>query len=293
LGTPFGFNYSVNAGIVSAYPRFLPGGNGEGLIQTDVAMNPGSSGGPLFNARGLVVGMSSMVYSDTGLYMGVSFAVPIDRVLAVARELESRGSVRRVTIGAKLQPVNPGLARAFGMDVARGAIVVEVIGGQPAAKAGLQGGDVILAIDGAAMPVWLDIESTIAAAAPGKPLNLEVWRNQRMRRVVVHPVEEAADPPVDLPAREPAREARLGLALIMLEQRSAFAGGLYVGSAAGSGLVAGIESGDRILAVNGTRVSNVEGFDAALAKADKATVVALLVARGPVTIYLPVERVDR
>ncbi|WP_194792909.1 trypsin-like peptidase domain-containing protein [Caenimonas koreensis] len=288
LGTPFGFDYSVNAGIVSAFPRYLPGSNGVGMIQTDVAMNPGSSGGPLFNARGHVVGMSSMVYSDTGMFLGVSFAVPVARVLQVVGELKQRGHVRTATIGAHLQGVSAGLATAFGLDRPRGGIVVDVLGDGPAARAGVRSGDIVLAINGVAAGSWADIEEGIAASAVGAELSLTIWRDRSERTIALRTA--ALPPDMPLQSSQPHTPLpRLGLSLDTA-RRAAMQAGLYVESVAGPALVAGVEPGDRIVAVNGIAVDDAAAFDAALSRVGNVPVVALLVARADALVYLPVTR---
>ncbi|MDR6855764.1 S1-C subfamily serine protease [Variovorax guangxiensis] len=197
LGSPFGFEQSVTAGMVSANPRFLPGGSGVPLIQTDVALNPGNSGGPLFNERGEVVGLNSMAYSTSGGYMGVSFSLPIDTAMRIASELRAIGRVTRGQSGARTQALTPDLAPAFGLDAALGALIVRVDAGGPAATAGLRSGDVVLGVDGVAAMAYSEIQErwrlhVPAACALPRPLRarrdwVSTWSGVRPRQRAVSP----------------------------------------------------------------------------------------------------------
>lgn len=288
LGVPFGFENSVSAGVVSAYPRVLAGGPGIPLIQTDVALNPGSSGGPLFDARGEVIGMNSMIYSDTGIYIGVSFAIPIHTVLAVVADLEA-GRPQRGAIGTRLQPVSAELAEAFGLDKPRGALVVSVQPGSSAEQAGLRAGDILLGSGGD--ETAYDVEERIAQSRPGQPLRLRVWRAGAQSELRVR-VAGAAPAAADAPAAR-TTESRLGLTLGVAPAGGGLPAGVYVDSATGSSLLAGIEPGDRITALNGQPVTSVAAFDGALAAAGDSAVLALLVHRGAASMYLPVRRIRR
>jgi serine protease Do len=292
LGAPFGFERSVTAGVVSANPRVLPGSAGVGLIQTDVALNPGSSGGPLFNTRGEVVGMNSMIFSSTGIYVGVSFAVPIDRVLRTAADLRLRGRADRGHAGARAQPVTPLLAEAFGLPDTAGALLVQVESGGPAAQAGLRPGDIVRAVDGAPLASSDEFEDRIEALPAGGRADLQVWRGRRSERVTLR----VGAPPVEAgaPARRPAAaEVRLGLVFAPALATQRLPAGLYVDTASGSALLAGIETGDRITAVNGVPVATLSQFDEALKAADKdraGAAIALLVVRGQTAAYIGVPR---
>lgn len=292
LGSPFGFEYTVSAGVVSSYPRFLPGGNGVPLIQTDVVINPGSSGGPLFNAEGNVIGMNSMLYSDTGIYMGVSFAVPIGRVLRVVSELRKAGAPRRPDFGMLLQPLSPGLAQAFGLDAVRGALVVNIRPGGMAEQAGIRSGDIILSVNGKAAATHGELEDQIDRARAGDRLAIEVWRQRAGRFLRLRVAEAGAEAPRNPPPNRPRDETRLGLVLATAGT-AGLPPGAYVESAAGSALLAGIEAGDRITAVNDAPVADPAAFDAALARAGDAPVIALRVARGSVAVYMAVRRLGR
>jgi serine protease Do len=291
IGSPFGFDHSATAGVVSAYPRFIPGSEGVPLIQTDVALNPGSSGGPLFNASGAVVGMNSMIYSASGIYVGVSFALPIDTVLRVARELQADGHAA-TDIGVSTQPVTVELARAFRLERVRGLLVVQTRPGWAAARAGLRGGDILLAVNGVDIEPGGDIAKYVAARPALVPLVLRLWRDGAELSIHVEPAREAAQ-------RETARrqpvppETRLGLRFSPPAAVAAMPSGVYVDAASGSSLLAGIEAGDRIVAVNSSPVSSEMEFDAALAQAGANDVVALLAVRGGVGLFVPVRRRDR
>jgi len=290
LGAPFGFEHSVTGGVVSANPRFLPGGSGVPLIQTDVALNPGNSGGPLLNGRGEVVGMNSMIYSTSSGYLGMSFTVPIDVAMRIAAELRSTGRVTRGQIGARTQALTSDLAPAFGLNSFLGALIVRVDAGGPAASAGLRSGDVVLAVNGNTAMAYAEIQERVSAARPGSSLALSIWRHKAPLAVKV----AVAESPPDLPQRVTApnaRELRLGLDLV--ERTAKQVGGLlepglYVKSTSGSAQRAGLRLGDAVLAVNDIGVDRITDLDAALESLRQGETVALLIRRGPVTTFVPV-----
>ena len=288
LGAPFGFQHSVTVGAVSAYPRFLPGGAGLPLIQSDVVLNPGSSGGPLFDADGLVVGMNSMIYSESGIYVGVSFSLPVERAMRIVEELRS-GGVGRGHVGLRTQPVSAELAQAFGLSAPRGALVTTVVPGQPAEAAGLRSGDIILSVNGAAFSTSLELEDSIGGLRPGASVALQVWRHKSLQDLTVQigRVPRDAAPVAIAPATS---ESRLGLHLASGKAAPGVSPGVWVESSSGSALLAGIEPGDRITGLNGAAVANPGDFDAALEAAGSAQVVAVLVARGTLSLYIPVVR---
>jgi serine protease Do len=288
IGTPFGFEHSVTAGVVSAYPRFVPGAGGLPLIQTDAAINPGSSGGPLFNSAGIVVGMNSMIFSALGGSVGLSFALPIDRVMRIAAVLRTGGTAARAGIGVRTQPVTPELASAFGLGAARGALVVRVEPGSPAAVAGLQPGDIVLSVNAGPPGPQPDIDEAIAVARADAPIALELWRRQAIHRALVVPLPPGPASPRESPAAPP--EARLGLSLASRQATAGMPAGVYVESATGSALLAGIEAGDRITAVNDAAIASTADFDRALDGLRTSRVVAVLVARGAAALYVPVVR---
>jgi len=293
IGSPFGLDNSASAGIVSAAQRFLPG-SAVPLIQTDVAINPGSSGGPLFNLRGEVVGINSMVFSLTGGYMGVSFSVPIDLAMGIADDLRSYGRVTRGQLGAKIQEVTPDLARSFGLPAARGALVLRVVRDSPAERSGLRSGDVVLGLDGHTDAGYVQLQQDVAAARPGQTLTLNVWRRGAAQRVVLTVGEAPADLPGRTEATQSPRDVRLGLSLGELpaarRDRLGVDGGVSVLEAHGAASLGGIESDDLIVAVGDRPVRDIAAFDAALAAAPIDRPVALLVLRAGTLAYLAVEQ---
>jgi serine protease Do len=292
IGSPFGFENSVTAGIVSAKGRFVPDEGYVPLIQTDVAVNPGNSGGPLFNLRGEVVGVNSMIYSGTGGYMGVSFAVPIDVAMQVAGELRTRGRVIRGRLGVQVQEVTHELARAFGLRSAGGALVVMVQKGSPAEKAGFLPGDIVLKVDGKAVESSSDLPQIIAATPPGTTVAFEIWRRRAPKALTATIGELAPERARAAAQPEAGRADRLGLVLGELtpDQRRDLEteGGLLVRGVRGPALKAGIQRGDVILAIDDLEVDRVADFNKALAKVPAGGTVALLVLRDGGLLYVPV-----
>jgi len=293
IGSPFGLDNSATAGIVSAARRFLPG-SAVPLIQSDVAINPGSSGGPLFNLRGEVVGINSMVFSLTGGYMGVSFSVPIDLAIRIADDLRSFGRVTRGQVGAKIQEVTPDLARSFGLPAARGALVLRVVRDSPAERGGLRSGDVVLGIDGNSDAGYMQVQQDVAAARPGQTLVLNVWRRGAMQHVVLTVGEAPADVPARTQVAPSRREERLGLNLGELpaarRDRLGFDGGVSVLEAHGAASLGGILADDLIVAIGDRPVRDVAAFDAALAAAPADRPVALLILRAGTLAFVAVEQ---
>lgn len=295
IGSPFGLENSVTAGIVSATARSMPSAesNYAQFIQTDVAVNPGNSGGPLFNMRGEVVGINSQIYSRTGGYMGLSFAVPIDVANNVKEQLIKTGKVTRSRIGVSIQDVNAQLAESFGLDRPRGALVGMVEEGAPGDKAGLKAGDVILSIDGVEIDTSSQVPGIIANKKPGSNVQIEVWRNGKARRLTVKPVEiqEEGQRVASMSGGSDDAANQLGLALRPLtpeEKRQAETeGNLIVQRADGPAAAAGVRPGDIILGVNGSPVKSVDDLRSA-AKKRKGKVVALLIQRQKNQIFFPV-----
>jgi serine protease Do len=290
IGSPFGFENSVTAGIVSAKARSLPGDAYTPFIQTDVAVNPGNSGGPLFNLRGQVVGINSQIYSRTGGYQGVSFAIPIDVAVEVRDQLIEFGRVQRGRIGVTIQDVNQALADSFGLDRPRGALVSSVERGSPADKAGLKPGDVILGVDGEGVEHSGQLPPLVARVKPGGKVALEVWRDRKARAFEVGVGElEAARVAANQP-RDESPSGKLGLAVRPLSpaerSQAATEGALLVERSEGPAALAGVEAGDIILAVNGRPVDSVRSLRDAVDKS--GSTVALLIQRGDAQIYVPV-----
>lgn len=290
IGSPYGFESSASAGIVSAKSRALPDGNYVPFIQTDVAVNPGNSGGPLFNMAGEVIGINSQIYSRSGGYQGLSFAIPIEVAMNVERQIVAHGKVQRGRLGVSIQEVNQSLADSFGLKKPAGALVNSVDKDGPAAKAGLEPGDVILGINGKEVNASVELPAVVAAMAPGETAHLQVWRNGSSRTldVKVGQFSETRQAQVETP--EPGK-GRLGVAVRPLspeEQRQADSrGGVVIENATGAAARAGLQPGDIILSVNGEKVSSPEQLRTLVSKAGKRT--ALLVERGNARLFVPVE----
>ncbi len=293
IGSPFGFENSVTAGIVSATSRAMPGGNYTPFIQTDVAVNPGNSGGPLFNLDGEVVGINSQIYSRTGGYMGVSFAIPIDVASNVKDQLIKTGRVARSRIGVSIQDVNAQLAESFGLDRPRGALVGMVENDGPGERGGIEAGDVILKVDGETVETSSQVPVMIAGKKPGSSVAIEVWRNGSTKELSVRPVEiqEKGARVASNPAQQADETARLGLAvrpLTQQEKRQAETDGdLLVEDVDGPAAAAGVQPGDVILGVNGARVKSMDELRSA-SKKRTGKVVALLIERDNAQIFVPV-----
>ncbi len=291
IGSPFGFENSVTAGIVSATARSLPGDAYTPFIQTDVAVNPGNSGGPLFNLQGEVIGINSQIYSRTGGYQGVSFAIPIDVAINVKNQLVADGRVERGRIGVTIQDVNQALADSFRLARPQGALISQVERGGPADKAGLQAGDVILAVNAREIERSGELPAVIAGIKPGTEATLEIWRDEKKREVRIRVGELADDPGVAaLQLADAADTGKMGLAVRPLtgseRLRLHTQGRLVVEVSEGPAADAGVEPGDIVLAVNGSGVGSVAEFRSLVD--DAAGAVALLVQRGNAQIYIPV-----
>jgi serine protease Do len=296
IGSPFGFQNSATAGIVSAIGRSLPTENYVPFIQTDVAVNPGNSGGPLFNLQGEVVGINSQIFSRTGGFMGVSFAIPIDVAENVEHQIIAVGHVVRGKIGVTIQEVTADLADSFGLSSPHGALVSSVESKSPAAAAGLEPGDVVLAVDGHAIDHFGELSSRISDMRPGSRATLTLWRDHRDRTVRVR-VEELKEPQAAQAgsAARPAPVARkpnqLGLTIRPLgpqeKAEARTSGSLVVEGVSGAAEVAGVEPGDIILGVDGRRISTVAQLESA-AKAKRNKSVALLIQRESAQLFLPV-----
>ena len=288
IGSPFGFENTATSGIVSAKSRSLSGDSYVPFIQTDVAVNPGNSGGPLFNLKGEVIGINSQIYSASGGYQGISFAIPIDVAAKVKDQLVATGKVTRGRLGVVVQEVNQDLADSFGLKKPQGALVNSVEKGGPAEKAGLEPGDVILSFDGKTVDRSGDLPLLVTDVKPGQRARVEVVRKGANKSIDVT-VGEMKEPKVAADDREGAAPGRLGLAVRPLEADEARAAGVKSGvvveAVNGPAARAGIQQGDVILAINGAPVKGVEDLRAATARAGKS--VALLVQRENVKIFVP------
>ncbi|MEJ1127108.1 DegQ family serine endoprotease [Variovorax sp. CCNWLW225] len=290
IGSPFGFESTVTAGVVSAKGRSLPDDSYVPFIQTDVAVNPGNSGGPLLNTRGEVVGINSQIYSRSGGYQGVSFAIPIDVAVQVKDQIVATGKATHARLGVAVQEVNQAFADSFKLDKPEGALVSNIEKGGPGDKAGLKAGDVIRKVDGQPIVSSGDLPAVIGQQTPGKKVTLEVWR-QGERQELSARLGDASDKPTQVAkADSAAGQGKLGLALRPLQpqekREAAIENGLLVEDVAGPSAMAGVQAGDVLLAINGTPAKSLEQVREVVAKADKS--VALLIQRGEDKIFVPV-----
>ena len=293
IGSPFGFDNSATAGIVSATARSLPSDNYVPFIQTDVAVNPGNSGGPLFNVRGEVVGINSQIFSQTGGYMGLSFAIPIDVAVNVENQLIRTGRVVRGRIGVTIQDVTAQLAESFGLDRPRGALVSNVEQNGPADKAGVKTGDVILAVNGQDIDRYGELSGRISNMKPGSEAQLSIWRGGKPQQIEVHIAELNEKPEKTAfrgtPGGGANQAARLGLSVRPLssdeKQQAQTDGSLIVEKAQGPAAAAGVQPGDIVLGVNGKRVRSVSELQEAAKTAGKS--IALLIQRQDAQIFVP------
>ncbi|CAD6539918.1 DegQ family serine endoprotease [Paraburkholderia sabiae] len=292
IGSPYGFDNTVTSGIISAKSRSLPDENYTPFIQTDVPVNPGNSGGPLFNLQGEVIGINSMIYSQTGGFQGLSFAIPINEAIKVKDDLVKTGHVSRGRLGVAVQGVNQTLADSFGMKKPQGALVSSVDPGGPAAKAGLQPGDVILSVNGVDVADSSALPSQIAGIKPGTQADLQVWRDKSTKdlKVTIGSLSDTKTAAND--EGGPAQmQGRLGVAVRPLTPQeksgASVSHGLLVQDASGAAASAGIQPGDVILAVNGRSVSNVDQLKQAVSAAGNS--IALLIQRDNSQIFVPVD----
>jgi serine protease Do len=290
IGAPFGFDNSVTAGIVSAKGRTLPDGSYVPFLQTDVAINPGNSGGPLFNLDGDVIGINSQIYSRSGGYEGVSFAIPIGVAMDVSHQLQANGRVSRGKLGVGIQEVDQKLAESFGLDAPRGALVASVEHDGPADKAGLQAGDVILEFNGRPIGDAAELPVAVAQTAPGKNVELKVWRKNAEKDVSLKLGELDEAQAVTADASQP-ESGRLGLSVRPLtpEERhqTGIDGGLVIEDVTGAAEDAGLRPGDIVLSANGHEVDSVADLRKLVAGSKDH--VALLVQRDDARIFVPVE----
>ncbi|MFT7722842.1 MAG: Do family serine endopeptidase [Roseateles sp.] len=287
IGAPYGFEQTATQGIVSAKGRSLPGDSVVPFIQTDAAVNPGNSGGPLFDASGRVVGVNAQIYSQSGGFQGLAFAIPVDVALRVKDQIVAHGKVEHARLGVTLQDLSAPLAASFGLDAPDGALVSSVQPGSAAAKAGLKAGDVITALDGEPVRVAGDVSSRVGLARPGDKIKLALWRDKAHHSETVSLGRADKDAPQASAAPE---GGQLGLALRPLERQelrgAGLDHGLLVEGVAGPAQLAGVQPGDVLLALNGKPVQSVDEVRAAMK--GKPNSVALLVARDGQQIFVPV-----
>ena len=293
IGSPFGFANTITAGIVSAKGRTLPDESFVPFIQTDVAVNPGNSGGPLLNLRGEVVGINSLIYSQTGGYMGLSFAIPIEVAMDVAKQLQASGRVTRARLGVRIQELTPDLARSFGLDGTRGVLVAGVEAGSPAAKAGLQPGDVILKFNDKAIDSAQELPRLVAGSRPGTNATLEVWRKGARQQVAATLGEMPSDSAAARPSASPQSPPNtLGLVVSELPPPARKALGVEYGlvvEAVEGAADTPVRRGDIILGVNQEKLTSLEQFNRLLAQQKAGGAVALLVRRGDDLLYVPMK----
>ena len=289
IGSPFGFENSVTSGIVSAKARSLPNGSAVPFLQTDVPLNPGNSGGPLFDLSGRVIGVNSQIYSRTGGYEGIGFAIPIEVALKVERQILRTGKVEHGHLGVDVQDLSPPLARAFGLDSVEGVLIGNVEPGSPAANSGLQPGDIVRRFNGAPMHDAAAFAVAVADQAPAAVVKFEVWRGGD-NMLLTTTLTDSKDSEPSAQGDAAAGKA-FGLAVRMLTdaERSAngLVGGLLVQDVSGAGARAGLMRGDVVLAINGEALRTPQQLSAVAAANNKA--IALLVRRGAVQIYVPIE----
>jgi len=292
IGSPFGFENTITAGIVSATGRSLPAETYVPFIQTDVAVNPGNSGGPLINLAGEVVGMNSMIYSQTGGYMGVSFAIPIEVALDVSKQLRAEGKVTRGRLGVRIQPLTRELAQSFKLESPSGALIASVDPGSPADKAGLKAGDVVLAFNGQPVDDPNKLPRLVAATKPGTGATLKIWRDGKAEDIKFTAAELLADArPAKPGGDKTVKPNRLGLVVseIAPAQRRALGidYGLVVEHADASRTP--LRPGDVIVGVGRETIKSLEDFNRLIGEQKQGETVALLVRRGEATVYVPVE----
>lgn len=295
IGSPFGLENTVTAGIVSAKQRDT--GDYLTFIQTDVAINPGNSGGPLINMRGEVIGINSQIYSRSGGFMGISFAIPIDEAIRVSEQLRSpSGRVSRGRIGVQIDQVTKDVAESIGLGKPQGALVRSVESGSPADKAGVEAGDIIVKFDGKAIERASDLPRLVGNTKPGTKSTMTVFRRGGSKDLAVSIAEFE---PEKVAAKAPAKEekskgsaAAQAVGLVVSELTDAqkkemkLKGGVKVDSVAEASARAGIREGDVIVAIGNTEIGSVKEFDAAVAKADKAKPIPVLLRRGELATYL-------
>jgi serine protease Do len=285
IGSPYGLENTLTAGVVSATGRSLPDDSAVPFIQTDVAVNPGNSGGPLFNLRGEVVGINSQIYSQTGGFQGLSFSIPIDVATRVQSQIEKTGHASHARMGVTVQEVDQTLAESFGLDRPTGALVSAVEPGSPAAKAGLRSGDIVLEAGGKPVTSSGSLPALVTQAMPGDRLALKIWRERGAKDVEVT-LADAATPTDKQASGDTAGQGRLGLALQALPPGASEDGGLLIAGVAGAAAHAGVQPGDVLLSVNGVPVKDPGQVRGLVAKANGS--VALLIQRDDARIFVPV-----
>ena len=295
IGSPFGLENTMTAGIVSAKGRALPQENFVPFIQTDVAINPGNSGGPLFNLKGEVVGINSQIYSRSGGSMGLSFAIPIDVAIDVSMQLKLSGKITRGWLGIAIQEITKDLADSFGMKNTNGALIAGVEKSSPAEKGGLEPGDVILKFDGKSIETSSDLPRAVGSTKPGKKAAVEVLRKGAIKGLNVTVGEspfEKDEVATNNKTTKPEIN-RIGMVLreLTAQQKKTLNGrnGLLVADVQGLAAQAGIRRGDVVLGLNNTEVQSPEQFNKQLSAMPAGKTIALLIQRGENTLYVPIK----
>jgi serine protease Do len=296
IGSPFGFDYSVTAGIVSAKGRNLPRENYVPFIQTDVAINPGNSGGPLFNLDGKVIGINSQIYSRTGGFMGLSFAIPINMVMNVIEQIKESGHVARGWLGVLIQDVTRELAESFGMEKPRGALVAKVLPGSPAEKAGFQVGDVVVKFDGKKIVKSSNLPPVVGMTPVGKNVDVDILRNGKIKKLSVNlgelPEEDEKVASIEEPKTSEDNKLNITVSDLTQAQRDSLEikeNGVLVNNVhSGPARKAGVRRGDVILMINNTDVKSTNHFKEIVEDLPSGKSVPLLVQRrgGPVFLAL-------
>lgn len=303
IGSPFGLENTVTAGIVSAKGRNLPDETIVPFIQTDAAVNPGNSGGPLFNVRGEVIGVNSQIYSRSGGYMGLSFAIPIDYAMQVVNQLKAKGKVAYGRIGVGIQPLTEDLAADFGLKSAKGALISSIDPEGPAAKAGFRNGDIILKFDGKDVEDSVSLPRIVGATQPGSTVEVEVWRDKASRKLTVTVAEfeqmaEGRSREREYKGKNKAEPLnRSGLTVRPAEPAAlkphGVKFGLLVTDVRGPAAAAGIQPGDLILSIGSEELKSFEQLEEAVGRVKPGTSLALRVGRGQQTLFVSLKIAEK
>lgn len=295
IGSPFGFDYSVTAGIVSAIDRSLPSDNYVPFIQTDVAINPGNSGGPLFNMDGEVVGINSQIYTRSGGFMGLSFAIPVSVAMDVVEQLKDKGHVSRGWLGVVIQEVNKELAESFGLDKAAGALVAQVMEDSPAADAGVREGDIITRFGDKEIELSVDLPHVVGTTKAGSKVPMQIVRDGKKKTLTVK-VGELPEDPAQLASKKPGNERvnRLGMTVADLDEQieaktGISEGVIIVAIERGDASYAGLRRGDIITILNGKKVTSAAVFDELVDELKPGKAVPVRIIRNGRPVFLPLK----
>lgn len=300
IGSPFGFDYSVTAGIVSAKGRSLPNESYVPFIQTDVAINPGNSGGPLFNLDGEVVGINSQIYTRSGGFMGVSFAIPISVAIDVAEQLKDKGKVSRGWLGVVIQEVNKDLAESFGLKQAKGALVAQLVPGSPAEKGGLQSGDIITAFNGQEIDLSSDLPHRVGRIKPGAKARLDIVRNGKSKtiRLVIGALPDGNDVKLGQATQNSDPQInRLGLVVspVTTQQQHGYGSGVLVKKVINGrpAAMAGVAKGDVVIMIYGEKIHSVDDFNRIVKSLPKGRSVPMQIVRRGAAMFIPLRLTDK